>query len=85
LASERSFASAGTHRAKKSMRGAESASQGGTERIEERTMLWTIIAILLVLWLLGLIGNIGGGLIWLLLVIAAIVLVFQLLSGRRAV
>ena len=48
-------------------------------------MLWTIIAILLVLWLLGLIGNIGGGLIWLLLVIAAIVLVFQLLSWRRAV
>ncbi|HYI65604.1 MAG TPA: lmo0937 family membrane protein [Candidatus Limnocylindrales bacterium] len=48
-------------------------------------MLWTIIAILLVLWLLGLIGNIGGGLIWLLLVIAAIVLLFQLLSGRRAV
>jgi len=48
-------------------------------------MLWTIIAILLVLWLLGLIGNIGGGLIWLLLVLAAIVLVFQLLSGRRAV
>ncbi len=47
-------------------------------------MLWTIIVILLVLWLLGLIGNIGGGLIWLLLVIAAIVLVFQLLSGRQA-
>ena len=48
-------------------------------------MLWTIIVILLVLWLLGLIGNIGGGLIWLLLVIAGIVLLFQLLSGRRAV
>ncbi|MBA2263143.1 MAG: lmo0937 family membrane protein [Chloroflexi bacterium] len=48
-------------------------------------MLWTIVAILLVLWLLGLIGNIGGGLIWLLLVIAAIVLVFQVLSGRRSV
>jgi hypothetical protein len=48
-------------------------------------MLWTIIAILLVLWLLGLIGNIGGGLVWLLLVIAAIVLLFQLLSGRRTV
>ena len=48
-------------------------------------MLWTIIVILLVLWLLGLIGNIGGQLIWLLLVIAAIVLVFQLLSGRRTV
>jgi Family of unknown function (DUF5670) len=48
-------------------------------------MLWTIIVILLVLWLLGLIGKVGGGLIWLLLVIAAIVLVFQLLSGRRTV
>ncbi len=48
-------------------------------------MLWAIIAILLVLWLLGFIGQIGGGLIWLLLVIAGIVLVFQLLSGRRTV
>jgi hypothetical protein len=48
-------------------------------------MLWTIVVILLVLWLLGLIGNIGGSLIWLLLVIAGIVLVFQLLSGRRTV
>jgi hypothetical protein len=48
-------------------------------------MLWTIIVILVVLWLLGLIGNIGGPLIYLLLVIAAIVLVFQLLSGRRSV
>jgi Family of unknown function (DUF5670) len=57
----------------------------GKATIEENSMLWTIIVILLVLWLLGLIGNIGGGLIWLLLVIAAIVLVFQLLSGRRAV
>jgi hypothetical protein len=57
----------------------------GTEPIEEKPMLWTIIVILLVLWLLGLIGNIGGGLIWLLLVIAAIVLVFQVLSGRRTV
>jgi hypothetical protein len=52
---------------------------------EEKTMLWTIIAILVVLWLLGLIGHIGGGLIHLLLVIAAIVLIFQLISGRRAV
>ena len=58
---------------------------GGKQPIEENSMLWTIIVILLVLWLLGLIGNIGGGLIWLLLVIAAIVLLFQLLSGRRAV
>jgi hypothetical protein len=62
-----------------------SARTEGNESIEENPMLWTIIVILLVLWLLGLIGNIGGGLIWLLLVIAAIVLVFQLLSGRRTV
>jgi len=46
-------------------------------------MLWTIFVVLLVLWLLGLIGHIGGGLIHLLLVIAAVVLIFQLISGRR--
>ena len=45
-------------------------------------MLWTIVAILLVLWLLGLLGSIGGGLIHILLVIALVVVVFQLLSGR---
>jgi hypothetical protein len=48
-------------------------------------MLWTIFAILLVLWLVGLLAHIGGGLIHLLLVVAAIVLIFNLLSGRRAV
>jgi hypothetical protein len=53
--------------------------------LKENRMLWTILVILLVLWLLGLIGSIGGGLIHLLLVVAAIVLVYQLLTGRRAV
>jgi hypothetical protein len=49
-------------------------------------MLWTILVILLVLWLLGwLVFPIGGGLIHVLLVIAVIVLIVQLLSGRRAV
>jgi hypothetical protein len=48
-------------------------------------MLWTILAILLVLWLVGVLANVGGGLIHLLLVVAAVVLVFQLLTGRRAV
>lgn len=48
-------------------------------------MLWTILVILLVLWLVGLLSNVGGGLIHLLLVVAAIVLVINLLSGRRAV
>ncbi len=46
-------------------------------------MLWTIIAILFALWLLGLIANIGGGLIHILLVVALVVVVFNLLSGRR--
>ena len=48
-------------------------------------MLWTIAVILVVLWLLGLIGNIGGGLIHALLVIAVIVVLFNVISGRRAV
>jgi hypothetical protein len=46
-------------------------------------MLWTIVVILLVLWALGLIGNIAGGLIHILLVAAVIVIVYNLLSGRR--
>jgi hypothetical protein len=48
-------------------------------------MLWAIVVILLILWLLG--GPVGaynvGGLIHLLLLIALVVLVLQLLSGRR--
>jgi len=48
-------------------------------------MLRAIIAILIVLWLLGLVVHVGGGLIHLLLVVAAIVFVFDLLAGRRAV
>jgi Family of unknown function (DUF5670) len=52
---------------------------------EETIMLWTIIVILLILWLLGFIGHIGGGLIHLLLVVAVIVLVINLITGRRAV
>lgn len=49
-------------------------------------MLWTILIILLVLWLLGFgIFEIAGNLIHLLLVIALIVLILQLVSGRRAV
>jgi hypothetical protein len=48
-------------------------------------MLWAIVVILLILWLLGLISNIVGPLIWILLVAAVIVLLYQLLTGRRAV
>ena len=47
-------------------------------------MLWTILLIVLVLWLLGFIGGVGGGLIHLLLLVAGVIFVLQLLSGRRA-
>jgi hypothetical protein len=46
-------------------------------------MLWTIAVILVVLWLLGFAIHIGGGLIHLLLVIAVVVVIFQLITGRR--
>jgi len=47
-------------------------------------MLWTIAVILFVLWLLGFVAlHVDGGLIHLLLVIAVIVIVYQLVTGRR--
>ena len=46
-------------------------------------MLWTIVGILLLLWILGFALHVGGGLIHLILVIAVIVVVFQFISGRR--
>lgn len=48
-------------------------------------MLWTIFVILLVLWLLGLVSSYTlGGFIHLLLVIAVVVLIINLIQGRRA-
>jgi hypothetical protein len=47
-------------------------------------MLWTIFVVLLVLWLLGMVSSYTlGGFIHILLVLAVVVLVFQLISGRR--
>jgi K+-transporting ATPase A subunit len=46
-------------------------------------MLLIIAAILVVLWLLGFIGHVGGGLIHLLLVIAVVVFIYHLIRGRR--
>ena len=46
-------------------------------------MLWTIIVVLLILWLLGFSLHVAGSLIHLLLVVALVVLVVNLLSGRR--
>jgi hypothetical protein len=48
-------------------------------------MLWTLFVILLVLWLLGMVSSYTlGGFIHILLVVALIVLLFQLISGRRS-
>jgi hypothetical protein len=47
-------------------------------------MLWTIFVILLILWLLGLVSSYTlGGFIHILLVVALVILVINLLSGRR--
>lgn len=48
-------------------------------------MLWTIAVILIVLWLLGFGFHVAGGLIHLLLVIALVVIVVQLITGRRGI
>ena len=48
-------------------------------------MSWAIIVILVALWLLGLAGGVGGSLIHALLAIAAIMLIYNLLGGRRMV
>jgi hypothetical protein len=61
------------------------ASHEGTCDLTERNfMLWTIFVILLVLWLLGLVSSYTlGGFIHILLVIAIVVLILQLIQGRR--
>jgi hypothetical protein len=46
-------------------------------------MLWTIIVILFILWLLGFTLHVGGSLIHILLVLAVIVLIYNLITGRR--
>lgn len=48
-------------------------------------MLWTILVVLLVLWLIGFVANIGGGLIHLILVVALVIFVINLLTGRKTV
>ena len=47
-------------------------------------MLWTIVAILLILWLLGFTLHFAGGVVHILLVIALVVIVYTLVTGRRA-
>jgi len=48
-------------------------------------MLWTVLVILVVLWLLGMVSSYTmGGFIHILLVVAVILLIFRLVTGRRA-
>jgi DMSO reductase anchor subunit len=53
--------------------------------LSREPMLWTIFAILIILWLLGWGFHVAGSMIHLLLVIAIIVAVINLISGRRTV
>jgi hypothetical protein len=46
-------------------------------------MLWTIVVLLLILWLLGFALDVAGGIIHLLLVVALVVIAIRFLSGRR--
>lgn len=48
-------------------------------------LIWTVAAVLIILWLLGFSINIGGSLIHLLLVLALIAIIYNLLVGRRIV
>ena len=47
-------------------------------------MLWTVLLILLIMWALGLGFGVAGNLVHILLVVAVVVLIFNLLQGRRA-
>jgi hypothetical protein len=48
-------------------------------------MLWTVLLVLLILWAMGLGFGVAGNLVHILLVVAVVVLILQLLQGRRAV
>ena len=48
-------------------------------------MLWTLIVLLLLFWLLGFAFNVAGGIIHVLLVIAVVLFLVNLVSGRRTV
>ena len=52
---------------------------------KETIMLWAICVILLILWLLGFSFHIAGGLIHLLLVVALVIFIINLVSGRRGI
>lgn len=77
-------------RVKASVVGARASELNGSMKAsgskEVADMLWTIFVILLVLWLLGIVTSYTlGGFIHLLLVVALVILLIQLITGRRPV
>lgn len=61
-------------------------AEGIAGQIQEERMLWTITVVLFILWLVGMVSSYTmGGWIHILLVLAIIMIIFNLLSGRRAV
>lgn len=47
-------------------------------------VIWTLIGLLVLFWMIGIVAKIGGGIIHFLLVVALILLIFNLITGRRA-
>lgn len=48
-------------------------------------ILWIILVVILAVWIIGFLMEIGGGLIHLLLIVAAIILIVNLISGRKGI
>lgn len=57
----------------------------GRENVSLSSILWAVVVILVVLWLVGLVAGFAGGLIHILLIIAIIVILYNLFVGRRTV
>jgi hypothetical protein len=64
--------------------GLRSAGAGNKHKRKVKFMLWTICVVLIILWLLGIVtGSTMGGLIHILLVIAIVVVLVRIISGRK--
>ncbi len=61
----------------------QAPNAGAPGVLKEMYMLWTVFVVLLLLWILGFSFHIAGSLIHLVLVIAVVVLIIQLITGRR--
>ena len=48
-------------------------------------ILWAILVVVLIVWLIGLLADVAGNLVHLLLIVALAILIYNLLTGRRAV